>query len=95
MKISATHFVDWFWVFGVFCSGLGSVIGKISRSFGVCGFLWDRLLGFVVFKEHKKFTNFSTLVGEDFLFLKKQAFMLLCLFGFSVLFRYNRNTKVA
>ena len=55
----------------------------------------DRLLGFVVFKEHKKFTNFSTLVGEDFLFLKKQAFMLLCLFGFSVLFRYNRNTKVA
>jgi len=44
VKISVVLFaIDWLWMFGVFCSGYGSLIGKISTSFGVYGMLCENL----------------------------------------------------
>jgi len=51
---------------GFFCSGFGSLIGKISKSVGVCGMLWEHLSKVVFFQGTKEVDNLLVLVLFQF-----------------------------
>ena len=64
VKFSFVLFVvDWLWMFGVFCSDYGSLIGKISKSIGVYGMLCENLSKFAFFfQETKEVDNLLAFV---------------------------------
>jgi len=56
MKINHALFIDCLWIFwGFFCSGFGSVIGKILRNYGVFGMFWEHLSKVYLFSRNKIF----------------------------------------